>query len=395
MTVELVIQSIIVYTLFGWGMYRVAQFGVKNKYGLLVHKTVPIESILFCTLLFALISGLRWGVGVDYYGYLNGYEFLQNNGYLEKEHLGEPLWDWILKLFASQGLHYSLWFGFWASIQALFVCLTFKDKPKVFPYAALLCILGDYYLTMMNGIRQSVACCIFIYAVQFIPKKKIIPYAILVLIASSIHKSALITAPLFLFFFDKTEWTKRPILYIIVGICTVLGYTSFVTSMLDNAVVMLDLLNYDTYVDRFESFSDESRFSNAAWGPIRLSKYLVGVFVIYFYPQISEYFKNDYVKIAFKLFFIGFCVSNLAANTYYLFIRPFWYITFLGLPMTAFVLAYLYEQGKKQRKLYLLFMAVAVLPLYWAVIKGYRSADYSYSIYQFFFSSDKIYLRPF
>ena len=395
MTVELFIQSIIIYSLFGFGMYWIARVGVKGKDTIGERNVVPIMTVLCCLLLFAVMSGIRWGVGVDYYSYLNGYESLQNTGLMQKEHESEPIWDSVTKFLALHNFHYTFFFGFWAFVQIFFICITFKSRPAVFPYVALFCVLASYYLTMMNGIRQATACCIFIYAAQFIPKRKLSLFVVFLLLASAIHKSAMIIAPLYLFAYEKTIWNKRWVLFLILGVCVLLGYTPFITRMLDKATLFLDMLNYDSYIDRFDAFSDESRFSNAAWGPSRLSKFLVGVIIISLYPKVSEYFKDDYVDFAFKLFFIGLCVSNIAINTYYLFLRPFWYFTFFGLPMSAFTVTYLYKQGPQKRRLYLILLFLTMVPLYWAVYKGYSNPMNRDSIYQFYFDDNKVYLRPY
>lgn len=56
--------------------------------------------------------------------------------------------------------------------------------------------LGLYYCSM-NFLRQTIAACIVAYAIIFIKKQKIIPYMLLVLLASTFHKSALIMIPFY------------------------------------------------------------------------------------------------------------------------------------------------------------------------------------------------------
>lgn len=64
------------------------------------------------------------------------------------------------------------------------------------PYSLLLFLFVTYF-TMINGIRQVLAAMVVFLALPAVRDKKFIPYALLVLLASTLHASAFIMLPLY------------------------------------------------------------------------------------------------------------------------------------------------------------------------------------------------------
>lgn len=389
--ISLLIQSVIIYSLFGWGMYRFAKVRVARN-GVVVSKEgeVSTTSIFLCVLLFAIMSGLRWGVGTDYFSYLAVYN--RNSSIIEMAEL-EYGWKTISEFMMNNGFHYAFYFGFWAALQILFICLAFKKEPRVFPYAALLCVMGSYYLSMMNGIRQSLVCCSFIWAASFIPNKRIILFFLWLLIAVTFHQSALIVTPLFLFAFDKSNWDNKWVLLGFFISSLIMGYTPIVTNLMDSAQNVLFLLQYDAYAETIDKQFDLAIFTEAAWGPSRIFSLVLNLMLVFLSPRVNAYFKNDYFKLAFKFFFIGICFTNIIINSNRLFLRPLWYLNFFCLPVSAFTLTYLKQCGRKERLNHLLLLFLAIIPIYVSCVKDYFDPLNSEALYQFFFDSDKINLR--
>ncbi|NLJ94576.1 MAG: hypothetical protein GX326_03670, partial [Clostridiaceae bacterium] len=124
-------------------------------------------------LLFAFISGVRWKVGTDHQSYLNGYMALIHG--TETREL-EGAFMYFSQLFAYLNLHFTFFFGFWAFLQISFMYLTFKNERYLLPYIGIIIVFGGYYIGWMNGIRQTIAACIFVFSIQFITKRKPIQY---------------------------------------------------------------------------------------------------------------------------------------------------------------------------------------------------------------------------
>jgi hypothetical protein len=372
-------------------MYRFAKVRAINN-GVVISRGsgVSTTAILLCVLLFAIMSGMRWGVGTDYFSYLDVYN--RNSEIIEMSEL-EGGWKIISEFMMNNGFHYAFYFGFWAALQVFFICLVFKKKSKAFPYAALLCVMGSYYLSMMNGIRQSLVCCSFVWAASFISNKKIIPFILWLLIAVTFHQSALIVAPLFLFAFDKSIWNNKWVLLGVFIASIIIGYTSIVSNLINSAQKVLFLLQYDSYAENIDQQFDLANFTEAAWGPSRISSLVLNLMLVYLYPRVEAHFKDNYFKLAFKFFYIGICFTNIIINSNRLFLRPLWYLNFFGLPVSAFTLAYLKQCGRKEHLNYLLLLFLAIIPIYVSCVKDYYNPLNSEALYQFFFDSDKINLR--
>lgn len=64
------------------------------------------------------------------------------------------------------------------------------------PYSLLLFLLVSYF-TMINGVRQVLAAAVIFIGLPSLRERKFLPYALLVLLASSLHASAFIMLPLY------------------------------------------------------------------------------------------------------------------------------------------------------------------------------------------------------
>ena len=390
MTLYLLIQSLLVYTIWGWGMYRFAQVGSMRRSG--EGTTVSPMAIILCVSLFAFFGGVRWGVGEDYYAYYYSYELSKYFNKIARTRDDEIGWNIITEYMAVHDVHFTIYFGFWAALQALFICLALKDEPKVFPYAMLLCVLGNYLFTMMGIIRQAVVCCSLLWAAHFINSRRIVLFLIWVALAATIHKSAYIVAPLFLLAYNKREWLNRNLLMAILIVCVAIGYAPIV-GRLSNLIPALDFLEYDSYVENFDNFADETKFHTSSWGPIRLGNFIVATICIYMYPKVSDYFKSDYLKLAFKIYFIGYCMLNVFYNTIDVFVRPTLYFHFFSIPVVAYTLFYFYQCGERMKYMYISLLFVSMIPTYWNCIKAYRNPIYAQAVYQFSFSDNRKNLR--
>lgn len=148
-------------------------------------------------LLLALISGIRWATGTDWAPYHIFYttnkifsDFIE---YFQFE-IGYKILVWF---FASLGIPYTGWLF----AQALFVIWTKLSVAIHRPYV-LICFLVLFGTSMADlfPVRQSIAIAVVIYSVNYLVKRQYFLFYLLVLVASSIHFTALVflAAPLVL-----------------------------------------------------------------------------------------------------------------------------------------------------------------------------------------------------
>lgn len=363
------LQSFLVYTITAFLLYALAKnLALRDAYKQRQYNrqvSFWCPEIILSFLIFALVAGMRYNVGVDHLGYLKSYLYLQETGQFRIEH--EIGFNYLSKFFANVGFHFIIFFGFLAFLQIFFIYYALKDRKFLLPYVALNIMLGSYFLDWMNGIRQCIVICAFVFLIKYIVERKFIKYAIAILILSTIHKSAYILIPFYFLFIKDFSFTNRKICLIILAICVLIGMSPTWTNIITKAEPLLSLLNYDQYAENIEKLSSTTR--QTAWGPTRLGIFLTEVLIIWFYPKMKDYFKFDkYLSAYFLLFLIGAFTTNLLVNTLSIFLRPIGYFTIFRLPLTAYLLYYLKQNHKNA-----MFIFLALIVFTFMYITIYKS----------------------
>lgn len=378
------LQSIIVYTLTGLILFALGRnLALRDaRMQRIYHHSTSFWSpeIWLSILTFAIVAGLRYNVGVDHLSYLESYKEMCYFGEISRT-TAEQGYIFILKLFSFFDLHFFWYFAFLAFIQLFFVYSAFRHKKFLIPYIGLFIMLGPYFLDWMNGIRQCIAMCVFVYSIELIQKRKMFLYIITILLASFMHRSAVILLPFyFIFYKSHASAFNNKFYLLILFICVFLGNTPTWITFITNLNSIFIFLGYERYVDNFDSvFSNLSEFN---WGPRRISVFIIDLIILYRLPQIFIFYKKDKnLPIYFYLFFIGTCLYNLLANTSLEFLRPVSYFTIFRLPISAYTAYYLKTQ--KQPILFLLFMVLVCSYSYFSI---YSTSDPHNTIwYKFFF----------
>lgn len=303
------------------------------------NKSILSVAFVLSVIYFAIIAGMRSGVGVDHETYTGFYNDIQRQGWTYRETL-EPGFFYTINIFAKSGLHSAFFFALWGALQIIFIYCALTQYKKVLPYVALAIMLGPYFLEWMNGIRQATVCCMFVFASHFIIERKICKYIITILIASTIHKSALLLLPLYIFSYSSSYLKNRYINVAVLIVCVFLGTSSIWGSYLSSATGIFQLLGYNSYAENFDVILDDTR--EMSWGPVRILLFIKDLLIIWFYPKVCSFFKQDkWVSLSFTLFFWGTCLYNLLVLSGIIFTRPLMYFKIFGLVMTGLTMYYL------------------------------------------------------
>ena len=103
-----------------------------------------------------------------------------------------------------------------ALIQGLSVTFFFRKYSSQFMISMFIFIAStEYFSWMFNGLRQFLAVAIALIAFRFLFEKKYIPYVLLILLASTIHLTAIILLPV-AFIVNSRPWSIR--VFIVLGI---------------------------------------------------------------------------------------------------------------------------------------------------------------------------------
>ena len=108
----------------------------------------------------------------------------------------------------------------------------------------------DYLSWMFNGMRQFIAVGIILLSFGLTLRKKYIPAICLILLAATIHGSALLMLPV-LFVVQGKAWNKRTLL-MMAGVCVVILFVDQFTTILDTMLAETqysDLITNETWIN--------------------------------------------------------------------------------------------------------------------------------------------------
>jgi hypothetical protein len=338
--------------------------------------------VVFSLLIFAFISGIRWQVGVDHLTYLDNYLTYKNAGYFQVDK--EIGFEFITTLFAGNNIHFTLYFGFLAFLQIFFVYYAVKNERYLMPFLGIVILLGPHYLSWMNGIRQMLAATMFIFSIQFITKRKLLPYVITILLASTIHKSAILL--IIFYFIPQRDYFKNRYVNIGLVIATlIIGLSPTFMNAISSFENVLAFIGYDRYAERFDIIIERER--EMALGPRRLSILMLNILNIWYAPRLKKVFKRTNYLVYFNLSFIGILLYNLFVNTSHIFIRPVSYFTIFLALTTSYLLYYL--KPRKNYHVTISFIIVLILAIsytYLSVIADYGKGNMDWSNFKFFWN---------
>ncbi len=294
---------------------------------------------LMALLTFAIIFGMRYYVGIDYYAYKDVYE---SPDYRMLRY--EPGFLLITMICQQYEFHYAIYFTILAFIQILFMTLAFKREREILPFLFLVLLFsGNIILGWMNGIRQYLAICICVYAVACLVQGKIknlITFYLLVILASTMHLTALIMLFFPLLTIRKKElFTKKRIQYILLilfFIIQLFNVKSILFSYIENLAA---LLGYDNYADKISSST------SAAYGITDIITLCIYILMISSSGRVKKFYNSHKFNLIYDVAFIGILLNYFFAGSMML-QRINLYIYIFIYPLFAYYLNYFYTDKK-------------------------------------------------
>lgn len=165
-----------------------------------------------------------------------------------------------------------------ALFQMICIVLVFRKYSCNYWLSMFLFVAStDYMSWMHNGIRQFTAVTLIFAVTGLMLKRKYIPLIIVILVASTIHGSALLMIPI-VFIIQGKAWNKKTLFCIILSLIALIFVNQF-TNLLD---VLLADTQYTNVVSDWESMSDNGT------NPIRV--------LVYSVPTILSLIGYKYIK---------------------------------------------------------------------------------------------------
>ena len=192
-----------------------------------------------------IFSALRYGYGNDYFSYQKDY-FKIHSGSVNV--YGKQIAFELLNKISPSFIFLL------CIISAFFLIVFYKMIVKSVGYKYLwisffILLINPYiFLMSLSALRQTIGLTLFIVATFFSYKRKIIPYILIILLATLFHTSAIVLLPLY---FIANESKLRKV-YVIIFITIILllivseGVFGFAIS---KVLSFFDSKNYDSYVN--------------------------------------------------------------------------------------------------------------------------------------------------
>lgn len=186
-----------------------------------------------------------------------------------------------------------------AMIQGIVLILIYRKYSISYVFSVFLFVIStDYMAWMFNGIRQFTAVVLIFATTELMIKKKYVPLIMVILVASTLHQSALIMIPL-IFIAQGEAWNQKTLMFIAIALVAILFVGEF-TNILDK---VLEDTQYRNVINDYESFHDDGT------NPLRV--------LIYSIPAIIAFMGRRIVKRVDEPL-INFCtnMSIISAGLY-------------------------------------------------------------------------------
>lgn len=314
--------DLLVYVLFAWVMFTFARKS-NELYGEDDHLD---EYLWGYMLFFAVISAIRWRVGVDCNSYIKTFQ----TG-VWRQDSKEVIWSSFVNFIKYMDFHFTIGTGLIAFVQIFFLTEALKKYKYILIWLPVVIFGGRYFLDMMNGVRQMTVACGFVYISSFIYQRNIIKYIVGIILLSGIHTSAVILLPLYFVTyipFEQLRLTDRRIIWASVLLaCFIIGQTPQFQELTKYLEPILQTTGYEDKSEYYKKLLSGNTSEQLSFGPIMLSYLMISIAVIWFGPMLSYRFGQEIKSFNLWYFFaiLYSCFYFLFCNAGHMMIRPLQY----------------------------------------------------------------------
>ena len=166
----------------------------------LFDNSIPSTGILL-VLIYTLVIGLRYDVGVDYLLYKETYlnsmspnaDFIARNGWS----YFEPGFSAIVYTFTRYKAHFAWLFISIAFLQILFLYIFSKRYSFMSMWLFFFFVTSFTFFDSLNGMRQMTAFFMFLCTLKFVEQRRFLPFFLSIVCISLFHRSILIMLPFY------------------------------------------------------------------------------------------------------------------------------------------------------------------------------------------------------
>ena len=280
-------------------------------------------TILIVSVCFAFVSGARYEVGVDWYGYMVSYDNLRWSGYdysiVERWELG---YSAINRIYAHFEFEYH-WMFFTVALIGWIIYFSVVTLAML-PAFLFFTLAGEVYFWSNNAVRQFVAAAAFVFSIRYVDKNKWLSFVGAITFGALFHISVVVLLPLY-FIITKMRVLTRfmPWVFLLAFVLGQLGaYKNILRLLETQALPVLFFFGYEGYLDRV-ALTLEAELGLGFYFNI-----LTNFIVLAIGSRIRE--RDTLFRSYLAVFFIGAIIFNLLYDSqligriavYFLVVKP-------------------------------------------------------------------------
>lgn len=254
-------------------------------------------------LFLAAVSGFRYGVGTDYFNYVEYF----NRGWEAPVEIG---FLYLTALIGKLGLNSQAMFLVLSSLTMYFLYkgVEYYIIPGFTNKIVLYILLLLYFIfPSMNVVRQSLAASIILYASRYIVERNILRFYIWVIIAMLFHKTSAIF--FLLYFFINKNFQIKILLFILIMAYS-LASTGLFFIIFEHLITKFHFLDFSGKLIRY--FYSNYNAREVSYGLVFLLNSTVTLIIIIFKKRII---RNEKSLVCFNLSYLNFLSLLFSINT--------------------------------------------------------------------------------
>lgn len=270
------------------------------------------------------ISAFRYYVGTDFGGYRGVYKAVivgkyKNYGFER----GYDLLMYITKIFSE---NYQAIFVITSLIIVGLIFLSIKRNSSNFYLSIFLFVSMYFYFNSFNVVRQFIAISLICYSLKYVEEKKPINFILLILLATTFHKTSIIT--LLLYFIKDFKVSKKT--YIIGGLLTV-------------AIIPLVPIMIEIFVNIFPKYLLYLTFPKSS-GLSATGIIILAIFILSIVVKEELVRKNSMNNLYINGIYLAF-LTQMLASTNIQFIRISMYFYILSIFLIPDIISIIKEKN--------------------------------------------------
>ena len=389
MVESLIVNTVLFLLLFFLAAKASSRKKISNKIG----KKAGFPSEMFALfLIFAIVNGARYDVGVDYLNYLEIY----TSGKILYAKKYELLFKGLTWIWTELHAHAFFFFFSIAFIQIVCFFLAFKDERFLYPLLVFFLQMNGEFFVWMNISRCAIAMCIWLASLKFLIEKKPLLYYLGCLIAFGFHRSAIILIVFYPFLRSgKDFFPRRSVQFmLIIGALLISVFFNSVFMRMEGLVTLYQnalggekdiYSNYDFQV-MLDSIPNEQKGTGLA----AIFNLAVAFIIILFSNKLKAFYPSKKFTIIYFFFILGLFFKYVFPPNTISLSRPFRYFNVFQSIVLAYFSYYLYKKRHNgYNKIILTGLIIAFLGIYY--LSQVTASPNSHIWFQFFFQSKDLF----